>query len=585
MKLLWQEVKRHKKVLFGALLLATINQIFTLIDPQIFRLIIDNYASKASELTQSEFIRGVGLLLLASVAAAFISRLAKAFQNYYVSVIIQRSGTNLYARSVSHSFSLPYSVFEDQRSGELLNKLQKARTDSQALIMNAVNIIFLSLVSILFVLIYATTVHWMIGLVFFLIFPTLGSVIYFLSKKIKEAQQMIVRETASLSGSTTETIRNVELVKSLGLESQEVTRLNTVNEKILALELKKVKMVRKLDFVQGTLTNALRSGVLLFMLWMIFTDVISLGQFFTLWIYSFFVFEPLNAMGMIATSYQETKASLAQLEEVLKQEPEPVPANAKKLGEVRKVEYRDVSLQYGGTDKQALENISLTIDSGETVAFVGPSGSGKSSMIKLLAGLYHPTSGAVLINDTDIREADIGDVRRRTGLVAQETQLFAGTIRENLLFVRPSASDEEMFKALESAQAEGILNKGGTNGLGLETRIGEGGLKLSGGEKQRLAIARALLRKPDLIVFDEATSSLDSITEKSITDTIKDINKIHQNLITVMVAHRLSTISHADRIYVFEKGRVVETGNHGSLIAEPGLYAALWREQVGQKGA
>lgn len=583
MKLLWQEVKKHKGILFGALALATVNQVFSLLDPQIFRLIIDNYASRVGELSRSEFISGVGLLLVASVGVAFISRVAKAFQDYYVNVIIQRSGTNLYAQSVSHSFSLPYAVFEDERSGELLNKLQKARTDSQALILNAVNILFLSLVSILFVLIYATFVHWLVGLTFFLIFPVLGTAIYFLSKKIKEAQQMIVRETASLSGSTTETLRNVELVKSLGLEDQEVKRLNTVNEKILDLELKKVKMVRKLDFIQGTLTNALRSGVLLLMLWLIFLGIITIGEFFTLWIYSFFVFGPLAMLGTLATSFQEAKASLAQLEQVLKLKPAPTPLETKDIGEIKKIEYKNVSLRYGHENdnyKQAVSGVNLTIQPGETVAFVGPSGSGKSSMIKLLAGLYDPTEGHVLVNDIDIQEVNISNLRQRVGLVAQETQLFAGTIRENLLFVRPDASEKDMFDALEASQARGILEKSFENGKGLDTKIGEGGLKLSGGERQRLAIARALLRQPDLIVFDEATSSLDSITEKAITETIKKIEAAHTELITVLVAHRLSTVAHADKIYVFERGKVVESGNHQELVSQGGLYAALWREQI-----
>lgn len=583
MKLLWGEIKKHKGVLFGALALATINQVFSLLDPQIFRLIIDNYASRVDELTRSEFISGVGLLLIASIMVAFVSRVAKAFQDYYVNVIIQRSGTNLYAQSVSHSFSLPYAVFEDQRSGELLSKLQKARTDSQTLILNAVNILFLSVVGVLFVLIYASFVHWLVGLVFFLIFPVLGIAIWILSKKIKEAQMTIVKETASLSGSTTETLRNVELVKSLGLEEQEVERLNTVNEKILGLELKKVKMVRKLDFIQGTLTNALRSGILLLMLWLIFVGAITIGEFFTLWIYSFFVFGPLAMLGTLATSYQEAKASLNQVEKILELKPAPVPLDAQKLGEIKKIEYKKVSLQYGEKDeglKRAISGIALTIKAGETVAFVGPSGSGKSSMIKLLAGLYSPTEGQMLINDVDVKEIDIGNMRRRIGLVAQETQLFAGTIRENLLFVRPDANDKEMLAALEAAQARTILEKSSIGSEGLDTRIGEGGLKLSGGERQRLAIARALLREPDIIIFDEATSSLDSITEKAITETIKKIEHARKDLIKILVAHRLSTVVHADRIYVFEKGKVVETGTHDELIKRGGLYAALWREQI-----
>jgi ATP-binding cassette, subfamily B, bacterial len=582
MQLLWKEVKKYKGLLAGVLVLATINQVASMLTPQFSQRIIDNYALKAHTLTKQEFIHGVLILILLAMVVTLISRIAKAFQDYFTNVIIQRSGTNLYAQSVNHAFSLPYSVFEDNRSGELLSKLQKARTDSQALINNAVNILFLSLVGIIFGISYAAFVHWLIGLVYFLMIPTIGGIIFFLSRKIKAAQAAIVKATADLSGSTTETLRNVELVKSLGLEDQEVARLNSVNEKILALELNKVKMVRRLDFIQGTLLNAISSAIMFLLFWFIFQGTITIGQYLTLWIYTFFIFEPLRAVGLVATSYQEAKASLNQLQEILKLEPVPIPVDAVVLESLQDISYKDASLLYKGAEQEALSQINLTIKSGESIAFVGPSGSGKSSMIKLISGLYEPSSGSVSFNGIDLRQVNLMALRKRIGLVAQETQLFSGTIRENLGFVKPNASDEEMTNALRSAQAETILNKGVEGARGLDTKIGEGGVKLSGGERQRLAIARALLRKPDLIVFDEATSSLDSITESAITETIKKIKQGEPELIQVLVAHRLSTIAHADKIYVFEKGKIIESGTHSSLIAAGGLYSALWREQIGQ---
>lgn len=584
MNLLWQELKKYKKLLGGALFLAVINQTFSLLNPQIFRLMVDKYASRINELSRPEFIKGVLILVLLSMVTALVSRVAKAFQDYYVNVIIQNSGTNLYARSVSHAFSLPFSVFEDQRSGELLNKLQKARTDSQALINSAINILFFSLIGIIFVLVYATTMHWAIGLMFFLTIPVVGGTIFFLSKKIKEAQSAIVKETAALSGSTTETLRNVELVKSLGLEEQEINRLNSVNKKILGLELNKVKMVRKLDFIQGTLLNAVSAGIQFALFMFIWNGIITLGEYMTLWIYTFFVFEPLRALGTVATSYQEAKASLGQLEEVLKIEPSPISPHAVVLPNIESISFKDVSLSYKDSEHEAVSNINLDIKAGESIAFVGPSGSGKSTMIKLLLGLYNPTKGGVSYNKTDLTKINIENLRQRIGLVAQETQLFAGTLRENLLFVKPSATDLECLEALKLAQATTITQR---TGEGLETKIGEGGLKLSGGEKQRLAIARSLLRHPEILVFDEATSSLDSITEAAITDTIKEIkenlnNKNNNKITQVLVAHRLSTILHADRIYVFEKGKIIETGTHSELVSQGGLYSALWREQSGE---
>jgi len=577
MKLLFSYLKQYKKLLLGTLLLASINQIFSLIDPQIFRLLIDNYASRITELSRVEFIRGVGLLLFASVGVALVSRIAKNFQDYYVNVITQRLGARMYADGIKHSFTLPYSAFENQRSGELLRKLEKARTDSQALITNLVNVVFLALVGIIFVLIYASFVHWLIGLVYFLIIPTLGTTTFLVSRKIKAAQKAIVKESASLAGSTTETIRNVELVKSLGLEQQEVSRLNAVNEKILELELKKVKLVRTLSFTQGTLINALRSILLFLMLWLIFQQQITLGEFFSLLFYSFAVFTPLSMLGAVATTYQEAGASNEELARVFSTPPEEKPKNPKELQSITSITYDDVSFTYEGTKYPALHNVSLRINAGETVAFVGPSGSGKSTMIKLLALLYRPTSGRILFNAIDATEIDRELVRKKIGLVSQETQLFAGTVRENLLFVNPDATDKECMDVLERAAVSHVLGRGNK---GLDTKIGEGGVKLSGGERQRLAIARALLRKPEIIIFDEATSSLDSITELAITKTIQGIKKTEPSVITILVAHRLSTVMRADVIYVFEKGKVIEHGTHKNLLKIGSLYAALWREQI-----
>jgi ATP-binding cassette subfamily B protein len=191
--------------------------------------------------------------------------------------------------------------------------------------------------------------------------------------------------------------------------------------------------------------------------------------------------------------------------------------------------------------------------------------------------LYKPSSGKILLNGNDSKTVDYDALKRRVGYVSQETQLFAGTIRENLLFVKPDATDEKCIEALTHSSAIKIIER---NGGGLDTKIGEGGIKISGGERQRLAIARALLRDPDLIIFDEATSSLDSMTEKEITDTIKDITKVRPNLITVMIAHRLSTIIHADKIFVLEKGELIEQGKHEELVGTDGLYHALWRQQA-----
>jgi ATP-binding cassette subfamily B protein len=573
--LLRSYLARYKGLLFSALILATINQVFSLLDPQVFRLIVDRYAAHMNEMPRNVFVRGVLLLLLAYVGVALVSRIAKNFQDYCVNVIAQRVGAQLYEKSVSHSFSLPYAVFEDQRSGEILQKMQKARADAQTLITNFINVIFVMLVGMVFVTVYAFTVHPAIGTVYILLAPALGTLMFYTSRRIKRQQKIIVTQTAELAGATTETLRNVELVKSLGLEQQEIARLNNVNAQILGLELKKVRFVRFYSFLQGTTINTARAALLFLMLWLVYERSITLGQFFSLFFYSFAIFSPLAELGAMIAQYQEAKASMERLDDVLRIAPAPKPDHPVALGPLRSVSFLDVTFTYPSSDRPSLCDVNLDIRAGDTVAFVGPSGSGKTSLVKLLVGLYQPTGGQLAINEHDSANIEPDQLRSRIGLVTQDTQLFAGTIRDNLLVVSPQATDADCIEVLRQAAALPIIERGGK---GLDTKIGEGGIKISGGERQRLAIARALLRQPELIIFDEATSSLDSITEKAITDTIRQLtaDTTHARM-TVLVAHRLSTILHARRIYVLAKGRIVESGTHESLLATNGLYAALWR--------
>jgi ATP-binding cassette subfamily B protein len=419
-------------------------------------------------------------------------------------------------------------------------------------------------------------VHWLVGFTYLLLIPTLGITTFYISRKIKAAQKRIVIETAELAGSTTETLRNVELVKSLGLEQQETNRLNDANVRILGFELAKIKLIRTLSFIQGTLINLARSALMLLMLWLISKGEISLGEFFTLLFYSFAIFTPLYEFSNVASNFQEARASLENLETVLNSKPERKAVSEKDISSLDSVRFQNVGFTYGAANVQAVNDITLDLAPGKTVAFVGPSGAGKTTLVKLLVGLYQPVAGKILINTIDSKEVNYSSYKKHLGYVSQETQLFSGTIRDNLRFVQPNATDDECLEALRQASALPIIERGGK---GLETRIGESGIKVSGGERQRLAIARALLRNPGLIIFDEETSSLDSLTEKEITKTIQEVARARRRLMTVLIAHRLSTVAHADTIYVLEKGKIVEQGTHSELLKARGLYAALWREQ------
>lgn len=578
-KLLLTYLRPYWRLVALALLLAATNQVFSLLDPLIFRHVIDEYATRYADYTKGEFFRGVGLLLGAAVGVAFVSRVAKNFQDYFINVITQRLGARIYSDGIGHSLELPYQVFEDQRSGETLGKLQKVRTDVERLIAAAINVLFQTLVGVLFVMVYAFSVHWLIAPVYFLTVPLLGWLSSTLSKRIKEIQKTIVAETTALAGSTTESLRNIELVKSLGLAQQEVARLNATTSKILGLELRKVRYLRSLSFIQGTSVNALRTSILFLMLYLIFAREITIGQFFSLWIYSFFIFGPLQELGNVINTYREAEVSLANFEKILNTPREPKPPDPVALDELRSLAFEQVGFSHVTASVPALVDVSFEVRRGETVAFVGPSGAGKTTLVKLLVGLYRPASGRVLYNGHDGTTVDLDTLRERIGFVTQDTQLFSGSIRENLLFVRPSATDAECLDVLRRAACDSLLARADK---GLDTLIGEGGVKVSGGERQRLSIARALLRRPHLLVFDEATSSLDSLTEEDITRTMRDVASL-SDLLTILIAHRLSTVMHADRIYVLERGRIVEVGRHEDLVQARGLYYAMWRQQVGER--
>jgi ATP-binding cassette subfamily B protein len=585
MKILIQYIKPFKGLVLLAFLLAAINQTFSLFDPMIFGKLIDEFAKNpfldpvGNERTQAMFLKGVGNMLLLLVGTAMVSRIAKAFQDYTVNVIIQKFGAALFTDGLKHSMQLPYQAFEDQRSGETLSILTKARADCEKFISYVINVVFGIVVSVAFVSIYATRLHWSIVPIYIGGASMIAYVTNLLSKKIKVIQKNIVKETTSLAGTTTESLRNIELVKSLGLTTQEINRLNNNTYKILALELKKVKNIRSLSFIQGTMVNALRQVITFTLMWLIFKEILTVGQLISLQFYSFFIFGPLQEIGSIILSYRETEASLNNFEALMKKPIDTPPVNPIAIGEIEHLAFKQVGFQHQTANFKAIDQISFEAKKGETIAFVGPSGAGKSTLVKLLVGLYEPQEGEILMNGVHTAQIDMSALRNQISFVTQDTQLFAGTIKENLAFVAPAATEEDMLLALTKASCANILDKGGN---GLATVIGEGGLKLSGGEKQRLSIARALLRHPHLLIFDEATSSLDSLTEESITDTIRDLSKEREQ-ITIMIAHRLSTIIHATRIYVLEKGKVIESGNHQNLLEEKGLYYAMWRQQIGER--
>jgi ATP-binding cassette subfamily B protein len=580
MKLLYSYIIKHKMLLFFALIMASINICFSLSDSIITGKLMQDCGVGLHKYAGNPtgFIKSLSFWLGLSLGAAMVSRITKNFQDYFTNVVIQRTGAQMYTDGIKKSLDLPFAEFEDQRSGETLSKLTKVRSDSEKLITLSISLIFQTVIGFIFVILYVARIDYRISIIFLITAPIIALVSSYLGKKIKVVSKKIVNQTNALAGSTTESLRNIELVKSLGLTYQEEKRLNLNTFKILHLELEKIRFIRSLSFIQGTTVHFLRTCVVFTLYYFLFGNKIIVGDLLTMVFFTFFIFGPLQELGNFIIALNETKVSMENFKTLLSAPKEFRPKNPKHVGAIQSLLFSNVSFQHKTAKFKAVENINFDIKQGETVAFVGPSGSGKTTLVKLLVGLYTPAEGQVLYNDIDSTEIDLLDLRKQLGFVTQDAQLFSGTIRENLLFVKPNATDEEVYDALKRASCEKLLKRAED---GLNTTIGEGGIKVSGGEKQRLSIARAILRNPNLLIFDEATSALDSITEEEINATIRNISD--KNRITVLIAHRLSTVMHADKIFVLEQGKIIEQGKHEDLIVERGLYYAMWRQQIGER--
>ena len=579
MSVLWKYLKPQKWLIVVALVLAGISELLNLIDPLIFGKIIDNYALNPGNSTEEALIKGVLFWLGVAVSIAVLAQVTTAFQDYFTRLAVKKFGMQIFNDGLQQTLRLTYDEYEKQRSGETLSVLQNVRADTQVFINLFINVVFSSVVGVCFLIAYSITKNWLLIPVFVVGIVVLGTLSGLLSRQIKVTQRSINLETYKISGAITESLRNIELVKSLGLTYPEIRRIWDNNLKIFNLEMIKVKRIRLLTFLQGTTIAILKQSILFILLWLIFHKVLTTGELISMQFIATIIFGPLEDLGSIIISYNEVEASVKYFDELMQKPIEQNVENPIEVDELAEIRFENVVFHHKTAHFNAVDGISFKVKTGETIAFVGPSGAGKSTLVKLLLGLYSPESGEIYFNGHPSSQIRYNPLRRQIGFVAQDAQLFAGTIKENLLFVQPDATDAQIMDALHKAACDNLL---AGSFQGIDTVIGEGGMNLSGGEKQRISIARALLRHPRLLIFDEATSALDSLTEEDITNTIRNIS-MTKDQISLLIAHRLSTIMHADVIYVLEQGKIIETGSHASLLEQKGLYYAMWRQQVGER--
>lgn len=573
MKLVYGYLRQQPSTVAAALAFAAANQILVLVDPVILRWVVDVVTAESAQKNENFYAR-VGALLAGGVVASFFAWVAKNYQMDYTYRVARRVSLQIYGDGVKNSLRLPLATLGERRSGEIAAKLQTARHEVDRYISAFIQSAFMPIVAVLFLILYAAQVHWALVAMYVFAVPAVVWISYILGREVREIQEQLLAASARFSGSAVEVLRNVELVKSMGLERRESEKVDTTSAEVLALERRKSRAARRLSFFHGAGVNGLRLGILVLMLYLVSSQQMTMGAFFSFLLYLYMLLNPIQEMGTVLLLRRETEAALAAVAPLFAGEVRQEEGT--RGGTLEELAFEWVTFRYGGAAQTAVDGLSFTAARGEFIAFAGPSGAGKSTLLKLLLGLYTPEGGRILFNGKEAGTSEFEALRERIGLVSQDVQLFSGTIRDNLLIAKPAASDEECLEVLEQAAAGGLLARAAG---GLDATIGESGLQLSGGEKQRLAIARALLRQPEFLIFDEATSALDSLTEREVAQTLRGLHA-RRNAITIAIAHRLSTIWEADRIYVLDQGRVVAAGTHAELLEAEGLYRELWMQQT-----
>jgi len=511
------------------------------------------------------------VLLGAAIAIYYLVRSLVGYAGmYYSFAFTQGIIRDIRMRAYRRLLAMPIARFTEERSGALTSRVVSDVNALEGMIQAGATRLAGQLVSIVVVAAILVAMNWRLAAVNLVVAPALALITRHYQFPLREAARRIRRRVGEMSAVATEAIANIQVVKGFANEPLEVARFDDENETYVALNLERRREVGMME-AQITLTAEYGLGaVLLIGGWLAVGGSLTIGELTAFLLYQRMLQGPVMSVVLFNNQLQAGMAALERVSALLEAEPESEGTIASVGG--GRVEFRDVEFRYPGTEIPALDGVSFAVPEGATAALVGPSGSGKTTVTRLLSRLYDPTGGSIRIDGRDLREYRLDALRNAVAIVPQEPTLFSGSVRENIRYARPDATDQEIAHAAELANAATFIAE---LPEGWDTLVGERGVKLSGGQKQRVAIARAILRHARLLILDEATASLDSESEALIQEALDGLFARRSGVTTLVIAHRLSTIRGADRIYVLDAGRIVESGTHGELLDAAGLYARL----------
>ncbi|MBQ8660673.1 MAG: ATP-binding cassette domain-containing protein [Alphaproteobacteria bacterium] len=573
LKRIWREhTKKYIWALIGAMIITSLTALTEAYSVSLLKPIFDNgFIDRDNKILAVLCAQVVGLY--------FIKGWFYFSQTLILSHISTKTVQSIQQRVFTHLISLDMGYFNKHSSGQMLARIINDCNAITNIAINFITHIFKDLITCISMFGLMMFYSWKMCLVIFLFFPIGAVAIGIINRRVKSISFSDTQQSANFVNQISESLQNVKIIKSYCMEKFETSRIKGILNNMFSLSMKRVKNTAVATPVIESLSGFILSGIIIFGGFQIANGNLTTGGFVTFlgaWVS---VYKPLKSLINFRVQLQTAMVSAERVYEIIDTKPSINDIeNAIDLNTVHgDIEFKDVCFEYE-KGKPILKNINMTIPAGKTVALVGASGGGKTTIVNLIPRFFEPTSGQILIDGKDIRTLSQHSLRENTSLVSQEVILFDDTIRNNIAYGKgeqgyKTVSDDEIISASKSANAYDFIM---AMNEGYQTKIGEKGVRLSGGQKQRISIARAIIKNAPILLLDEATSALDTESEFEVQTALDNLMK---NRTTIVIAHRLSTIKNADMIYVIEKGSIIEQGNHETLLAKNGEYAKLYNMQ------
>jgi subfamily B ATP-binding cassette protein MsbA len=568
---LWPRVRPYRRILLGATIALILSSIASLAFPMVVRYLLD-----AAFVNRNRAL--LDRIALGLVALFCVQAVLNYFQAYLLSAAGEQAVAGLRRELFARLLEMPPGFFAERRTGELTSRLTVDIGLLQSVLSHQVSEFARQVLALVGGVVLLTYLQPRLTLTALLVAPVVVGTAMVFGKRLRRITTSVQDRVAEASAVAEEAFSQIRTVQSFVQEPAERARYGERIRASVRMALQRAK-VRGVFF--GMLTFSTFAGIV-FVLWqgglLVLSGELTAGALVGFLLYTITIAASIGALATSFTSYQEAVGAAERVFEILEMEPSiadpPAPVPLPKPVQGR-VAFEGVSFRYQADSSLpwTLDDVTLMVSPGETVALVGPSGGGKTTLVSLLPRFWDVDRGRITLDGTDIRSLRLADLRGAIGIVPQEPALFSGTIRENIAYARPSATDADVQAAARAAHAHEFIER---LPQGYDTLVGERGIKLSGGQRQRVAIARAILKDPAVLILDEATSSLDTESERLIEDAL---TKLLVGRTTLIIAHRLSTVQRADRLVVVDRGRIVETGTHGELLALGGLYARLYQRQ------